>query len=395
MASYRRLPSGLWQATVKHPSGKRYTKTDPLKGIVKGWAEDLETQIRRGDFVDPTGGKMTLAGWWAKWSELQRVEATTAAKRETHWRLYVEPTFGTWPLATIQSWDVETWISTMGRDQVRPHAAASAVQLLKQMLNDAVRHKVIRTNQADLVDTPPVPKHDDRVLEDDEIPALLAALTKPGPRKGVRRGDVLEREPDRVNQILVKLMLDTGLRWEEAAGIHGFRVDLLRKKIHVREVVVRGQKIKHEPKTKAGIRDVPLTDDLVDDLAWLIGHRGGREKLLFVTLGRDGAERPLDYTNWRDRVWGRAVEAAGITQLPLPTPHDCRHTYGTTLAEEGVPAHEIMALMGHATLAAVERYLHARSARLARARDAVGARRAHKAPETRRGPGTARGGTGA
>lgn len=390
MAYPRKLPSGKWQATVKHPSGQRFTRSDPLKRVVMEWAADLEASIRRGDFVDPNSGKMTLAVWWAKWVELQDVVDTTASKRETWWRLYLQPGFGTWPLASIQSWDVESWVARMRKDGVKPHAAAESVRLLKLVLSDAARLRVIRANPAELVETPAVPVHDDRVFDDEEIPLLMAAITRPGARAGVRRGEERGREPDRVNQIFVRLMLDAGLRWEEVAGLHGFRVDMLRRKARIREVAVRGRKIKLEPKSKAGERDVPLTDGLVDDLGWLIGIRG-RDGLLFAE--DDG--RPLDYNNWLKRVWNRAVADSGIKQLPLPTPHDCRHTYGTTLAEEGVPPHEIMALMGHSSLRSVERYLHARTARHDRARNALGARRAHGGSEIQKGPASGSAGNGA
>lgn len=389
MASYRKLPSGKWQAVVKHPSGKRYTRSDPLKRVVVEWATDLETQIRRGDFVDPNAGKITLGGWWVKWSQLQQVEATTASKRETLWRLYVEPAFGSWPLATVQSWDVETWVARMVKAGVKPHSAAESVRLLKHMLADAVRHRVIRTNQAELVKTPATAKHDDRILDDGEIDRLLEAITKPGDRSGVRRGEARPRVPDEEHRLFVELMLFAGLRWEEAAGLHGFRVDLMRRKLRIREVIVRGRKVKGTPKSEAGERDVPIGDDLVADLSRLMADRP-RDQLVFVEA--DG--RPLDYSNWLKRVWNRAVADAGLAE-PLPTPHDCRHTYGTMLAEEGVPPHEIMALMGHSSLRAVERYIHARAARLDRAREALGARRAHGASGARKGPASAGGGNGA
>lgn len=393
MPSYRKLPSGKWQGIVKHPSGKRYTRTDPLRRVVVEWATELETQIRRGDFVDPRGGKMTLAAWWVKWVELQQVEDTTASKRETLWRLYVQPAFGTWPLVTIQSWDVETWIGRMRKDQVRPHSAAESVRLLKHILADAARHRVIAANQAQLVKTPATAAHDDRILDDVEIPRLLEAITKPGDRLGVARGDARPRVPDDANRVFVELMLFAGLRWEEAAGLHGFRVDLMRRKVRVREVIVRGRKIKAMPKTAAGERDVPLGDDLVADLSKLMAGRP-RDGLVFVEPGRDGSEGPLDYTNWLKRVWNRAVVDAGLVE-PLPTPHDCRHTYGTMLAEEGIQPHEIMALMGHSSLRAVERYIHARGARLDRAREALGARRAHGPLKSRKGPASTSGGDGA
>ena len=37
MAYIRRLPSGKWQATVRGPDGRRHTKTNRLKSVVKEW----------------------------------------------------------------------------------------------------------------------------------------------------------------------------------------------------------------------------------------------------------------------------------------------------------------------------------------------------------------------
>jgi integrase len=390
MPSYRRLPSGKWQATVKHPSGRRYTRTDPLKRVVAEWAIDLETQIRRGDFVDPTAGKVTLGEWWRQWEATRVVERATASKRESLWRVHVQPAFGSWPLASIQSWDVEAWVADLARRQVGPEAAASAFRLLKQLLGDAARHKLIRGNPADLVKTPTTAKHVDRFLSAEEADRLLESITMPGPRAGVERGRPRDRVPDPAGRLFVHLMLDAGLRWGEAAGLHVFRVDLMRRVLRVQEVLERGRRVKPQPKSKAGQRVVPLTDELVAELSEHLADRP-RDGLVFVEAGRDGNERPLDYANWLKRTWAPAVAAAGLAE-PLPTPHDCRHSYGSWLAEQGVPVHEIAALMGHSSLRAVERYVHASEARMERARGALGARRAHEALRTRKDPASARGG---
>lgn len=391
MASFRKLPSGKWQAIVKHPSGKRHTRTDPLKRVVVEWAGQLEEQIRRGDFVDPRAGQMTLTAWWGRWLEIQDVENATASKRESVWRVHVQPAFGTWPLGSIQSWDVEAWIVKMGKARVGQHATASAVRLLKQLLGDAVRHKVIRVNQAELVKTPGVPAHVDRFLSIAEADLLLAAISRPDleAAKGVPRGTRLPRVPDPVNQLFVELMLDAGLRWEEAAGLHVFRVDLMRRQLRVQEVVERGRRIKPEPKSKAGQRVVPLTEDLV---AKLSRHLAGRPRDGLLFAERDGG--PLDYSNWLKRVWNPAVAAAGLVE-PLPTPHDCRHSYGSWLADHGVQPHEIRDLMGHGSLRAVERYIHSSERRLEAAREALGARRAHGTTRTKKGPASRSPGNGA
>lgn len=380
MASYRKLPSGLWQATVKHPSGKRYTKTDPLKRVVQAWAEEKHAEIRRGDFIDPAAAKVTLSQWWAKWSATRRVENATSSKRESVWRNHVEPAFGSWPLDTIQSWDVEAWVadlrkakSVRGDKLLGAEMQASAVRLLKQLLADAVRHRLLRLNPADVVETPQVPKHIDRFLSVDESDRLLRAITKPGERAGVGRGEKRPRVPDPDNRLFVKLMLDAGLRWQEAAGLHVFRVELMRRTVTVQEVVERGGRIKEIPKSKAGQRVVPLTDDLVLDLSRHLAGRA-RDGLVFT----DPKGGPLDYSNWLKRVWAPALEVADLAD-PQPTPHDCRHSYGSWLAENNVPPHEIRDLMGHGSLRATERYVHASERRMQRARDALGARRAHGA----------------
>lgn len=389
MASYRKLPSGKWQAVVKHPSGRRFTKTDPLKRIVVEWAGDREAEIRRGEFVDPNAGKITLGEWWTRWSETRVAEQATTSKRESLWRVHVEPAFGTFPLASIQSLDVEAWTAQLAKRKVGKEAAASAFRLLKQLLADAVRHKMIRSNPAELVATPTAPKHVDRFLSIAESDALLEAITMVGDRAGVPRDKPAPRVPDDVNRLFVRLMLEAGLRWQEAAGLHGFRVDLMRRRLQVEEVVERGQRLKPEPKTRAGQRLVPLTDDLVQLLS---EHMAGRPRDALLFTERDG--RPLDYSNWLKRVWNRALVDAGLAD-PQPTPHDCRHSYGSWLAEQGVPPHEIRDLMGHSSLRAVERYVHASDVRMERARHALGARRAHEPWRTQKGPASAKGENGA
>jgi len=348
----RKLPSGKFQATVKHPSGRRHTKTDPLKRVVADWGADLEAKIRRGEYVDPSAGRITLGEWWLRWGAARTVERATLDKNASQWRNHVKPAFGTWPLTSITSWEVEAWVARMVRAAVGAETVASSLRLLSQLLDSAVRHRLVATNVAALVSAPAPPKHVDRFLSHEEADQLLAQL-------------------EDSDYLFVDLLLNTGLRFAEAAGLHAFRADLMRRQLTVVEVLRRDGSLKTYPKSQAGQRVVPLTDGLVVGLS---KHLGDRPRNGLVFAGPGGGV--LAYTNWRRRVWVPAVSAAKLAE-PLPTPHDCRHTYGSWLAEEGVPPHEIAALMGHSTLRATERYVHASEARLERARKALGARRAH------------------
>lgn len=392
MPSFRRLPSGKWQGVVKHPSGKRYTRTDPLRRVVVEWAQQLELDIRRGEFIDPRSGRMTLGEWWVKWSTSRVVEKATRAKGASVWKVHVEPAFGGWPLSSIQPWDVEAWVGRLDRESTQKGAEsrASAVRLLKQLLGEAARHKLIRVNPAEGVKTPDGTTHVDRFMSIGESDRLVAAVTMPDRSAAYpAQGEKFPRVPDPANQLLIRTMLDAGLRFEEAAGLHGFRLDLLRGRVRVQEVLERDGTVKGSPKSKAGERTVPLTDELVESYA---AHMTGRPRDGLVFTERAGG--PINYSNWLKRVWNPAVKAAGL-ETPLPTPHDCRHSYGSWLADQGVPPHEIAALMGHASLRSVERYLHASEARMGRARDALGARRAHDGPRNVKEPRLPGGGNGA
>lgn len=346
MAHIRKLKSGKWQATVRHPSGQRFSRSDPLKRVVTEWAADVESKMRRGDFIDPAAGKMRLVDWWEKWSATRRLEEATRRKDASHWRVHVEPAFGTWPLAAIKSWDVEKWVSDMVAAKVGPPTVASSLNLLTHMLNAAVKHQLIGANPASLVSAPTVPKHKDRFLTHDEADRLLEQF-------------------DGVHRLLVEVLLGTGLRWEEATALDGRHVNFLRKTITVEQALGRDRKIK-PPKTAASYRDVPLTDELAEALS---RHVVNLAKPVFQ---QPNGER-LDYSNWRARVWVPAVRRANLAD-PQPTPHDCRHTYASWLGEQGLSPQDLAALLGHSDWRMVQRYVHSSTARFDRAREALNLR---------------------
>jgi integrase len=368
VAHIRKLKSGKWQATVRHPSGQRWSKSDPLKRVVKDWADDVEAKMRRGEFVDPAGGRMTLSAWHAKWLETRRVEIATRDKTDGWWRNHIAPEFGGWPLSAIQSWDVEAWVTKLETREVGQETVRSSLRLLRQILRAAVKHKLIATNPAEGVKADAPAPHIDRILTRDEASKLLEQFV----------GE---------DRVFVEVLLYCGLRFQEAAGLRRFRVDLLRRRLQVAKVQPR-KGTEKRPKTDAGVRLVPLTDELVVTLSQLIPRPD--QELVFTSPG--GSR--LRYDNWLRRVWQPALRgspAVGDKLLkdgtpnpkyrpsvpgakladPQPTPHDMRHTFGSWLGEAGVPATQIAALMGHKSLRSVERYLHATEARFDQARAAL------------------------
>lgn len=353
-------PKGLWQATVRHPSGQRWSTSDPLKKVVTTWADDQEAAMRRGEFVDPNAGKMTLDDWWVKWSATRRIAKATEKKNDTMWRNHIKPAFGTWPLVAIQSWDVEKWVTDMEKRSVGATTVVVSLRLLSQSLRAAVKHKLIRVNTAaDVTATQPA-EHVDRYLTREEGDQLLAAF-----------------ESD--DRDFVEMLLNTGMRWQEAAGLKAIRVEMLRKRVKVQTVFDRWGNEKVPKGSSKGQRDIALTDSLLARLSRRI--TAPDESLVFTSP--EG--KRLRYDNWLRRVWYPALKRAKLAD-PQPTPHDCRHTYGTWLADSGMPVNQIAALMG-ISLKTAENYIHAAEARMDAAREALSERQQSGRVSDQRGTG--------
>ncbi len=314
-----------------------------MKSAVKVWAEALEHDLHRGDWADPHDGQMTLDQWWAKWSDTRTIERATSDRDGSHYRCHVGPQFGLTRLSEITSWDVESWLAGMQRKHVGKSAAAQSFRLLHHMMSDAKRHRMIQSDPTVDIRQPKVPKHVDRFLTEAEF---------------WRLDEVMPTDRDRA---MLRCMAFAGLRWGEVAGLHSDRVDLDAARLLVVEVQRRDLSIKAQPKSTAGQRYVPLPAELVEMLRPFV-HRG--HVPVFPHVG---------YTNWRSRVFVPAVLAAELAE-PYPTIHDMRHTYGSWLAGHGVSPTDIGALMGHSSLRATERYLHAYPARFERALDALARR---------------------
>lgn len=370
MAWTRKLPSGLWAATVRLPGDRKLTKSFPLKGGADAWAAEQEAGLRHGDWIDPREGEVTVGIWHERCKDSRHLEKASAARDESHWRRHVAPRWERVPIGSILKPDVSAWVVKMQRAGVGAATIEAAVGVLRGDLEQAVDARRIPANPARGVRMPRRDAHVDRILQRDEDDQLLDALDRHSPGNPAAR-------------LMCEVMLDTGVRWEEVAGLDRMHVDMRRHVLHIGPVMERDGTVRPYPKSRAGVRDVPIGDELWPRL---------REHVLTVEpqalVFTAPAGGSLLYPTWRARVWVpaiRGVEARGGTQGhpartalagaglddPQPTPHDLRHTFGTRLADNKVPPHEIMAIMGHSGLTSTQRYLHAGEDRFDRAREAL------------------------
>lgn len=156
----------------------------------------------------------------------------------------------------------------------------------------------------------------------------------------------------------VLIMLYCGLRPGEVAALTWSNVDLKNKVIHVRQALKSDGSI-GDPKTKAGIRDVPIPDALIKRLK---EERKESKSLLVCTNSEGGmytaSSMKTMFRVYRNKMniaagcktkWGRALPPLVVgDDLSL---YCYRHTYCTDLQAAGVSINVAKELMGHSNIA--------------------------------------------
>ena len=78
----RKLPSGRWQARYPDGSGRKVPadRTFPTKADAARFLASVQTDMGRGQFLDPREGKITLAQWSKEWLALPGKRAASIAR---------------------------------------------------------------------------------------------------------------------------------------------------------------------------------------------------------------------------------------------------------------------------------------------------------------------------
>jgi integrase len=349
----RRLPSGKWQATVRGPDGHKHTRADPLKKVVRAWAADLESRFRQGEIRDPRAGDVRVGDWHARYAAASGVEKITAAKNASLWSTHCEPKWSTWRMAAITRMEAQGWVGELretklaryrGRDAGHGEDApflsadtiAAIVHIMSALFRAAMKEHppVVMANPFAELDLPVIEPRPVEFYEPDEAAALYEAIERlsgPGWRTFAGLG------------------MDAGLRLGELSGLHGHRVDWLRGRLAVVDVMTR-QGLRQWPKSKKSHRVVPVPPVTLEGMSVLMA---GRERDALVFTAPEGG--PISDRNFANRIWFPAIAAAGVRRFP---PRIMRHTAASWLVQDGVPLYDVQALLGHESFATTQRYAH-------------------------------------
>lgn len=283
-----------------------------------------------------------VAGWWIERYE-RRVAAGQRRERTLEARRYqlehhLLPVFGSRLLREITAQDIRDLLDGL-RDQGRSeHTLAGAVGTLQGVIRFAIRNGWIADSPVDKLEADerphPAPRSP-RVLGREEIARLLE--------------ECLPRY-----KALIAAAVFTGMRQSELLGLIWEDIDIAEGSIHVRAQLSRGRRDRPAqrvtPKTRAGIRQIPLSPQLARVLH---EHRAtsrfdSARDWVFVT--RNGT--PLSQRNVQRSALARAARTADLdgdgSRLRF---HDLRHTFASHLIIDlGLDVVQVSRILGHSSV---------------------------------------------
>lgn len=252
---------------------------------------------------------MTMADLYKEWSEVKfnQIEKATENNYRAAW-IHLEP-ISKLKAKEVRSSHIQTVIDNCQKNGLS-RSSLEKIRAVSVMLFDyAVQNDILPKNYAKFIK---LPKHEK--APKDRFTALeIKALFD-------RAGD------DRWTSSIL-IMIYTGLRITEMLELTRFNVDL------------KAKTITGGIKTEAGKnRVIPIHSKILPYVKeWL--KRGGDALIC------DDKGKKLSSKRYREKFYYPALEGAEVRKL---TPHKCRHTFCTMLAEKGADTLSIQILAGHA-----------------------------------------------
>jgi integrase/recombinase XerD len=239
-----------------------------------------------------------------------------------------------WEEATLE--DFQHYLASLQSRGLSARSRARRLSALRQFFRFLQREERLPANPVELLDSPRLPLKLPKVLNEQEVEALLSAVDASTPQ-GQRDAALLE------------VLYATGLRVSELVGLTIKQVDL-------RRGVVRPLGKGHKE------RLVPMVAQAVEKLKLYL--KEGRPQLL------KGKDSPFVFVNQRGggltrqgfwKILQRYALLAGLGHL---SPHTLRHSFATHLLGRGANLRVLQLLLGHADLATTQIYTHLDAERL-------------------------------
>ena len=338
-------------STDKTPAGKRDDIS--LREKVKEIQRDLD------DGIDTIGKKMTVCQLYAKQnSHRKNVKRNTEKGREYLMAALKSDPLGSKSIDTVKMSDAKEWAIRMDEKGYAYKTINNWKRSLKAAFYTAIEDDCIRKNPFNFAL--------DTVLEDNTEQKVALTQEQEDSLLAFAASDPVYRKY--CDEIII--LLGTGLRISELCGLT-VDLDFANRQINVERQLLKDSEIGYyleTPKTKNGIRQIPMSDKVYEALKRAVKNRGkaaavnidGYKNFLFLNQSGYPKVASSYESMFQGLVKKYNKQHKEDEALPNITPHTMRHTFCTRLANAGMNPKALQYIMGHSNITmTLNYYAHA------------------------------------
>lgn len=228
------------------------------------------------------------------------------------------------PVEELRLADLQEWQRERERAKAKPRTLHREMAAVRSVLAYAVKAGLIEHNVGDGLLLPRIPDDlAERILTEEQIQELI------------------NREEDPRNRVLLRLMYSSGIRARETAGLRW--CDAKPRKLEGGFITVLGKGAK--------TRSIRVSKKVFDSMMALKPAGARAEDPIFTRSNGSSLHR-----HTMTSIVRNAARRANLEE-PV-TPHWLRHAHATHSLDHGAPLPLIQQTLGHRSLEATARYLH-------------------------------------
>lgn len=243
----------------------------------------------------------------------------------------------------ISTADVRAWIASMSRKGLSPRSLRRKTQAARAFFRWLQKQGVVSINPAAEVQLAKIGRKLPEFVREQEMEDILENPINGGdPALNVR------------NKLIVNILYSCGIRRDELAKITDADIDFFQKEIRV-----------HGKRDK--MRIIPVADELLSEIKeW---------QTIRDSLYSFPVPAPLICSK-RGKLSGRMIyeivhNVLMSTGATHKGPHSLRHTFATSLLNDGAEINSVKELLGHASLQSTQIYTHLSFSDMKRAYDSA------------------------
>lgn len=356
---------GMYQYDYTDITGKKHTvyswKLEPTDPLPQGKRKCIslrekirEIQKQIDDDVIPFGGGLTVLELARKYTlQKQGVRETTRTGYKTVLNFLEKDQFGAKRIDDIKLSDAKIWLIELQQNG----KSYSSIHTIRGVLRPAFQMAV----EDDLIKKNPFGFELATVVVNDSV--TRDAITHKQKRKFLE----FIKNDNHFSQYYdaIYILFYTGMRISEFCGLTVTDIDLKKKTVKIERQLQRSSDMRYiieRTKTDSGTRIIPITDDVCEcfsriikkqktyNSAPIIPDKNGNPVTGFLYLDKNGM--PMVALHW-EKYFTHIRTKYNNTfkeQMPLITPHVCRHTYCSHCASAGMNPKHLQYLMGHADI---------------------------------------------